>query len=105
LGYEISAKTEESIMKLKKLKKLDISIAKTKHIFDLGHLKKLEFLIFNSRTKFIGFENLKRLKSLQIINDKKFDLRTLPNGIFEKTEIIWKQTHERFEPFSQFGIS
>jgi hypothetical protein len=71
-------------MKLKKLKKLDISIAKTKHIFDLGHLKKLEFLIFNSRTKFIGFENLKRLKSLQIINDKKFDLRTLPNGIFEK---------------------
>lgn len=78
LGYEISAKTGRSIMKLKKLRKLDISIAKTKHIFDFGHLKKLEFLIFNSRTKFIGFENLKRLKSLQIINDKKFDLRTLP---------------------------
>lgn len=78
LGYEISAKTGRSIMKLKQLRKLDISIAKTKHIFDLGHLKKLEFLIFNSRTKFIGFENLKRLKSLQIINDKKFDLRTLP---------------------------
>ncbi|WP_394666494.1 hypothetical protein [uncultured Chryseobacterium sp.] len=78
LGYEISAKTGKSIMKLKKLRKLDISIAKTKHIFDLGHLKKLEFLIFNSRTMFIGFENLKRLKSLQIINDKKFDLRTFP---------------------------
>ena len=78
LGYEISAKTGRSIMKLKKLRKLDISIAKTKYIFDLGHLKKLEFLIFNSRTEFIGFENLKRLKSLQIINDKKFDLRTLP---------------------------
>lgn len=78
LGYEISAKTGKSIMKLKKLRKLDISIAKTKHIFDLGHLKKLEFLIFNSRTKFIGFENLKRLKSLQIVNDRKFDLKTLP---------------------------
>lgn len=78
LGYEISAKTGRSIMKLKKLRKLKISTVKTKQIFDLGHLKKLEFLIFNSRAKFIGFENLKHLKSLQIINDKKFDLRTLP---------------------------
>ena len=78
LGYDISAKTGKSIMQLKKLKKLKISTVKTKQIFDLGHLKKLEFLIFNSRTKFIGFENLKRLKSLKIINDKKFDLRTLP---------------------------
>jgi hypothetical protein len=79
-------------MKLKKLRKLDISIAKTKHIFDLGHLKKLEFLIFNSRTKFIGFENLKRLKSLKLSMIKSSISGHFPNGIFEKTEIIWKQT-------------
>lgn len=78
LGYDISAKTGRSIMQLKKLKKLKISTVKTKQIFDLRHLKKLEFLIFNSRAKFIGFENLRRLKSLKIINDKKFDLKTLP---------------------------
>ncbi|WP_343663214.1 hypothetical protein [Chryseobacterium mucoviscidosis] len=78
VGSEVSVKTAESILKLKKLKKLDISIEKSKQVFDLGNLKKLEFLIFNSRVKFTGFENLKRLKSLQIVNDKKFDLKTLP---------------------------
>lgn len=101
LGYEISAKTGRSIMKLKKLRKLDISIAKTKHIFDLGHLKKLEFLIFNSRTKFIGFENLKRLKSLQIINDKKFDLRTLPQMESLKRLKLSGNKHD-MEGFSRF---
>lgn len=101
LGYEISAKTGRSIMQLKKLRKLDISIAKTKHIFDLGHLKKLEFLIFNSRTKFIGFENLKRLKSLQIINDKKFDLRTFPQMESLKRLKLSGNNHE-MKGFSRF---
>ncbi|WP_336718829.1 hypothetical protein [Chryseobacterium mucoviscidosis] len=101
LGYEISAKTGKSIMQLKKLKKLDISIAKTKHIFDLGHLKKLEFLIFNSRTKFIGFENLKRLKSLKIINDKKFDLRTLPK-IESLKRLNLYGNHSKMKGFSRF---
>lgn len=101
LGYEISAKTGKSIMKLKKLRKLDISIAKTKHIFDLGHLKKLEFLIFNSRTMFIGFENLKHLKSLQIINDKKFDLRTLPK-IESLKRLNLYGNHSKMKGFSRF---
>lgn len=101
LGYEISAKTGRSIMQLKKLRKLDISIAKTKHIFDLRHLKKLEFLIFNSRAKFIGFENLKRLKSLQIINDKKFDLRTLPQMESLKRLKLSGNNHE-MKGFSRF---
>ncbi|REC61017.1 hypothetical protein DRF65_18470 [Chryseobacterium pennae] len=78
IGYEVSVKTTESIMKLKKLKKLSVSTEKTKTIFDVGNLKKLEFLIFNSRARFTGFEHLKRLKSLEIINDRIFDVKTLP---------------------------
>ncbi|WP_375181417.1 hypothetical protein [Chryseobacterium sp.] len=101
LGYEISAKTGKSIMQLKKLKKLKISTVKTKQTFDLGHLKKLEFLIFNSRTKFIGFENLKRLKSLKIINDKKFDLRTLPK-IESLKRLNLYGNHSKMKGFSRF---
>jgi len=101
LGYNISAKTGRSIMQLKKLKKLKISTVKTKQIFDLRHLKKLEFLIFNSRAKFIGFENLKRLKSLQIINDKKFDLRTLPQMESLKRLKLSGNNHE-MKGFSRF---
>ena len=78
IGYEISSQTAESILKLEKLKKLNIDVTKTKKVFDLGNLKRLEFLIFNSRVQFTGFENLKRLKSLQIVNDRKFDVKTLP---------------------------
>jgi hypothetical protein len=43
IGYEISLQAAESILKFKKLKKLDISITKTKQVFDLGNLKKLKF--------------------------------------------------------------
>ncbi|MCS4300669.1 hypothetical protein [Chryseobacterium sp. BIGb0232] len=78
IGSEVSVQTAESIMKLKKLKKLSVSTEKTKTIFDVGNLKKLEFLIFNSRARFTGFEHLKRLKSLEIINDRIFDVKTLP---------------------------
>ncbi len=78
MGAEVSAETAESILTLKKLKKLELNVEKTKQTFDIGSLKKLEFLIFNSRVGFTGFEHLKRLKSLEIVNFQKFDINTLP---------------------------
>ncbi|MDR6920179.1 hypothetical protein [Chryseobacterium sp. 2987] len=78
MGAEVSVETAESVLTLKKLKKLELNVEKTKQTFDIGSLKKLEFLIFNSRVGFTGFEHLKRLKSLEIVNESKFDITTFP---------------------------
>ncbi|MDR6920178.1 hypothetical protein [Chryseobacterium sp. 2987] len=83
IGFEVSAQTVESILTLKKLKRLYVSIKKTKQTFDIGRLKKLEFLTLiladiSTKVRFTGFEHLKRLQSLGIISDRKFDLKTLP---------------------------
>ncbi|MGH1517637.1 hypothetical protein [Chryseobacterium sp. JK1] len=89
MGYEVSEQTAESILKLKKLKKLKISVEKTKQTFNLENLKKLEYLVFNSRVRFTGFQHLKRLQSLKIVNDKKFNVKTLPTMKSLKRLSFW----------------
>lgn len=68
LGCNISVKTAQSILNLKKIRKLEIRIEKSKKVIDIGNLKKLEFLNINSESNLrcMGFEYLKRLKSLKI---------------------------------------
>ncbi|MFZ4929037.1 leucine-rich repeat domain-containing protein [Chryseobacterium sp. Mn2064] len=78
IGYEVSVQTAESIMTLKNLKKLDISVEKTKQILNIGSLKNLEFLIFNSNIGFTGFEHLKKLRSLDTSCSRKFDINSMP---------------------------
>lgn len=78
VGYEVSVKTAESILKLKKLKKLDLSVKKTKKVFNLGGFRKLESLTWDSGAGVTGFGHLKRLRSLTIANGKRFDIRALP---------------------------
>ncbi|WP_143152313.1 leucine-rich repeat domain-containing protein [Chryseobacterium arachidis] len=80
IGFDVSLQTAESILTLKKLKKLKIRIEKAKKVIDIGNLKRLEFLDIDSESnvRYQGFEHLKRLKSLKISSDGKCDFSTLP---------------------------
>lgn len=80
ISNEISVKTAESILTLKKLRKLEVMIEKTKKTIHIGRLKKLEFLNLWSASNihYKGFEHLKKLKSLSICSPKKVDINTFP---------------------------
>ncbi|MFC3158000.1 hypothetical protein ACFOEQ_05395 [Chryseobacterium arachidis] len=80
IGWKISLQTVESILTLKKLKRLELWIGKTKEIIDIRNLKNLEFLRIHSGSDFrcMGFEHLKRLKSLEISSDRKCNINKLP---------------------------
>lgn len=80
IGYNVSLQTVESILTLKKLKRLELWVGKTKKIIDIGNLKNLEFLHIHSESDFrcTGFEHLKRLKSLEISSDRKCNINKLP---------------------------
>ncbi|MCF2220862.1 hypothetical protein H9Q08_16385 [Chryseobacterium sp. PS-8] len=80
ISNEISVKTAESILTLKKLRKLEVMIEKTKKAIHIGRLKKLEFLNLWSASNihYKGFEHLKKLKSLSICSPKKVDINTFP---------------------------
>ncbi len=77
IGLEVSLEIADSVLKLKKLKKLDIRIGKSKRTFDIGRLKNLEFLVLDSEVPLTGFDRLKRLKSLKLSPGKQFDINRL----------------------------
>ncbi|WP_185205679.1 hypothetical protein [Chryseobacterium sp. C3] len=80
ISNEISVKTAESILTLKKLRKLEVMIEKTKKTIHIGRLKKLKFLNLWSASNihYKGFEHLKKLRSLSICSPKKVDINTFP---------------------------
>lgn len=81
VGYSIPVKTAEYILTLKNLKRLSLSTNYKKGALNLEKLKNLEYLILDTDMKFVGFEYLKKLKSLRIGEDMSspnVDINSLP---------------------------
>jgi hypothetical protein len=81
IAYGIPVSAARQVLTLKNLKKLSLSVNDKKRTLNLKNLKKLSYLILESRVNFIGFEHLKKLKSLKLGEDMSksgVDINLLP---------------------------